>query len=87
MDDMEMAQFLYEFVTDKLNLPAERDGIKPETPLGIDGLQLESLAIVELSVLLEQRFGIAVPDEDLDRMSRFTVAELAAYVGGKRVTA
>lgn len=87
MNETMVEQFLFEFLKGKLNLPAERSQIKPETKLGIGGLQMESLAIVELAVNLEARFGIAVPDEDLDRISRFNVAELTAYLSGKQVTA
>jgi acyl carrier protein len=87
MNETKVEEFLFQFLKEKMNIPAERNQIKPETMLGVGGLQMESLAIVELAVNLEAEFGIVVPDEDLDRISRFKVAELTGYLSSKQVTA
>jgi acyl carrier protein len=45
-------------------------GIKPvqiDRDLRLDKLGLDSLAKIDLAVVAEDRFGIAIPDEDLER--------------------
>jgi acyl carrier protein len=79
----EVEQFLYVLLKEKMNMPVERDRIAPGTLLGSGGLELESLAIVEMAIHLEGRFHTPVPDEDLDRISRLNVGELADYLNGK----
>ena len=51
--------------------------------LHLDKLGLDSLAKIDLAVAAEDRFGIAIPDEDLERF--VTVGDLLDYV--HRVTA
>jgi acyl carrier protein len=78
---------LYDFVREKLNMPVEREMIARATPIGAGGLELESLSIVELSILAEGRFQTVVPDEDLDRVSRMNVSELTDYLNARLVKA
>jgi acyl carrier protein len=46
--------------------------------LHLDKLGLDSLAKIDLAVAAEDRFGIAIPDEDLERF--VTVGDLLVYV-------
>lgn len=65
---------LKKILVDDLKLP--KDGLDPHTSL--DEAGLDSLAVVELSVLLEERFGIQVSEGDLQ--SAVTLAQLAQLI-------
>jgi len=56
-------------------------GIQPPRPsrdLHLRELSLDSLSRIDLAVATEDRFGIAIPDEDLERF--VTVGDLLDYV-------
>jgi long-chain acyl-CoA synthetase len=68
-------------VIDLLVKKTGSDKIALEDHLGLD-LGLDSLALVELVAALEQRFNIAIKDEEFSRF--FTVAELIHYLEEKQ---
>ncbi len=64
---------------------AEQLGVKPEevTPEAsfIDDLGADSLDTVELVMALEEEFGIEIPDEDAEKMTK--VADAIKYIEEK----
>lgn len=48
---------------------------------------LDSMALMQLILILEREFGIAITPEDLSREKFATLANLAAFVAGKQTTA
>ena len=64
---------------------AEQLGVKPEevTPEAsfIDDLGADSLDTVELVMALEEEFGIEIPDEDAEKMTK--VADSIKYIEEK----
>jgi acyl carrier protein len=62
---------LLESITGFHPAPISRD-------LHLDKLGLDSLAKIDLAVAAEDRFGIAIPDEDLERF--VSVGDLLDYV-------
>jgi acyl carrier protein len=54
-----------------------------ETDLGPAGLDLESLAVAELAVLVEDRFGVKFTDEDAEQLALMTLDEFTAEVAGR----
>ena len=64
---------------------AEQLGVKPDevTPEAsfIDDLGADSLDTVELVMALEEEFGIEIPDEDAEKMSK--VSEAIKYIESK----
>jgi len=64
---------------------AEQLGVKPEevTPDAsfIDDLGADSLDTVELVMALEEEFGIEIPDEDAEKMSK--VSDAMKYIEEK----
>ncbi|MEW6387183.1 MAG: AMP-binding protein [Thermodesulfobacteriota bacterium] len=68
-------------IIDLLAKKTGSDKIALEDHLGLD-LGLDSLALVELVAALEQRFHIAIKDEEFSRF--FTVAELIRYLEEKQ---
>lgn len=51
-----------------------------ETDLGPAGLDLESLAVAELAVLVEDHFGVKFSDEDAAELALMTLDEFTAEV-------
>jgi acyl carrier protein len=54
-----------------------------DTDLGPAGLDLESLAVAELAVLVEDKFGVTFTDEDAERLALMTLDEFTAEVAGR----
>lgn len=61
--------------------PEARKALSPAAELSAD-LGLDSLDVLELTVLVEDAFGVAIPDEDLEGVT--TVADLVAVVDAAR---
>ena len=62
------------------NLSCELDKVTMEADLA-DDLGADSLAAVELSMALEDEFGVAIDDEDLPKLK--TVGDLANYISAR----
>jgi acyl carrier protein len=64
---------------------AEQLGVKPEEVTSdasfIDDLGADSLDTVELVMALEEEFGIEIPDEDAEKMSK--VSDAVKYIEEK----
>ena len=64
---------------------AEQLGVKPEEVTAdasfIDDLGADSLDTVELVMALEEEFGIEIPDEDAEKMSK--VSDAIKYIEEK----
>jgi acyl carrier protein len=57
-----------------------------DTKLGPAGLGLESLAIADLAVQAEDRYGVRLTDDDVERLALMTLDEFAADIA-QRVAA
>ena len=62
-------------------LSCEADQITPETNLYED-LEADSLEAVELSMALEEAFGVGIADEYMTQVK--TVADIVNYLSGKK---
>lgn len=51
-----------------------------DTDLGPAGLDLESLAVADLAVQVEDKFGVKFTDEDTEQLALMTLDEFAAEV-------
>ena len=58
-------------------LVIEEDSITPESEIIAD-LNADSLAVVEMLMEIEEKFGVNVPDEDVPNLK--TVQDIADYV-------
>jgi acyl carrier protein len=76
MED-EVRQFVVEAVQ-AMNYDVSE--VTGDTDLGPAGLDLESLAIAELAVQVEDRFGVEFTDEDTTELPLMTLDEFAAEV-------
>jgi acyl carrier protein len=61
-------------------------GVNGDTDLGPAGLDLESLAIADLAVQVEDRFGVKFTDDDTEQLALMTLDEFAREVA-KRIAA
>lgn len=62
-------------IAEQLVINAEE--IKPESNI-IDDLKADSLAVVEMLMAIEEKYGVNVPDEDVPNLK--TVQDIADYV-------
>jgi len=62
-------------------LVIDADSIKPESEIIAD-LKADSLAIVEMLMEIEEKFGVNVPDEDVANLK--TVQDIADYVANNQ---
>ena len=52
------------------------DGVDDDTPLGPAGVDLESLALAELAVRMEDRYGVTFDESELETVAAMTIGEL-----------
>jgi acyl carrier protein len=70
-------------VVDTLGVQDRADAIDAATPLLGHLPELDSLAVLELVVALEDRFAISVEDDDVTAEVFESLGTLAAFVEGK----
>jgi acyl carrier protein len=56
------------------------DAADTDSEFGPAGVDLDSLAVVELAVRIKDKYGVALTDDDLERLAIATIAEFAAEV-------
>jgi acyl carrier protein len=71
-------------VIETLGVEDRADSIVATTPLLGSLPELDSMAVLELVLALEERFDISLEDEDVSADIFETLASLAAFVAGKR---
>jgi acyl carrier protein len=88
MDERAILDELRDIIVKRLRFdPARVAGVTPETalPKGIDGsLGLDSLDFIELSIALEERFGVVVQEGDQVEANFATLGALARFVAASR---
>lgn len=78
---LEVAQLIVE----ALNLEIQATDIAPEAPLYGDGLGLDSIDILEISLVLSKRYGLQLRADDQDNPSFFSsLGSLTAYIASQR---
>lgn len=88
MDDAAILDELRDIIAKRLRFdPKAVATITPDTPLpkGIEGsLGLDSLDFIELSIALEERFGVVVQEGEDVQAHFVTLGALARFVRGAR---
>lgn len=73
----EVRSFVIEQLAD-MNYDVE--DVNDETTLGPTGLDLESLALADLAVRVEDRYGLKFADDESEKLALMTVGEFTATV-------
>jgi len=72
-------------LVEALNLDIAPDTIDPEAPLYGEGLGLDSIDILEVALVVSQRYGFQTRSDADDNVRIFTsLARLAAHIGAHR---
>ncbi|WP_371666590.1 acyl carrier protein [Streptomyces sp. NBC_00289] len=81
-----MSVLTSKFLLDALqSLNYDVDGVSDETPLGPDGLDLESLTLAEVLMLIEEQFGVHVDEDETERLAGLTVGEFVSALTARSV--
>ena len=76
-----MAHEIRQFVVDSLSeMNYDVEGIDDDTMLGPAGADLESLALAELTVRVEDRYGVRFSEDEAEELAGMTVGEFCAAV-------
>ncbi|EEP70044.1 hypothetical protein MCAG_00371 [Micromonospora sp. ATCC 39149] len=62
------------------------DGIDDDTTLGPAGVDLESLALADLAVRVEDRYGLKFADDESEKLALMTVGEFTTMVADRVAT-
>jgi acyl carrier protein len=85
MDQDPLRNELRKLIVEELDLRDRTPGsIDPEAPLFGEGLGLDSLDALQLAVAVEERFGVAIPEDDEAKAIFASVSTLAAHIAAKR---
>jgi acyl carrier protein len=76
---------LAELIVDALNLETAAADIDPEAPLYGDGLGLDSIDVLEMSLAISKAYGVQLRSDDPDNGKIFqSLRSLSAYVQARR---
>ncbi|MDO3705273.1 acyl carrier protein [Micromonospora sp. C28SCA-DRY-2] len=72
------------FVIEQLaDMNYDVEGIDDDTTLGPSGVDLESLALADLAVRVEDRYGLKFADDESEQLALMTVGEFTALVADR----
>lgn len=73
-------------LVEALNLEIPADSIDPQAPLYGEGLGLDSIDILEVALVVSQRYGFQLRSDDEDNIRIFTsLASLTEHITAHRV--
>jgi acyl carrier protein len=74
-------------LVEALNLETAPEAIDPQAPLYGEGLGLDSIDILEVALVVSQRYGFQLRSDDEDNVRIFaSLASLAEHIGAHRQT-
>jgi acyl carrier protein len=76
----EIRQFLLESLTE---MKYSTDDVDGDTVLGPAGVDLESLALAELAMRVEDRFGVRFDEDEAETFAAMTVSEFCVAVANR----
>lgn len=72
------------FVVEQLaDMNYDVEGLDDDTTLGPSGVDLESLALADLSVRVEDRYGLTFADDESEQLALMTVGEFITMVANR----
>ena len=73
-----------ELLATGLRLDLAPSDIPDDSPIFGDGLGLDSIDALELVVLVEERFHVSIPDEEVGRQAFASVSALVEFIRNER---
>ena len=78
---LEVAQLIVE----ALNMEIQAADIEPDAPLYGDGLGLDSIDVLEISLVISKRYGLQLRADDQDNQRFFSsLSSLTTYIASQR---
>jgi acyl carrier protein len=86
MQSSDLKREIKQLLVSELNLAGrDPDGIEDDAPLfGSGGLGLDSLDALQIAMLVEEKFGVRVPEGDEARPIFRSVGSLSEFIGKER---
>ena len=85
-DQTDLQREVAALLVEALNLDIAADTIDPQAPLYGEGLGLDSIDILEVALVVSQRYGFQLRSDDEDNVRIFTsLASLADHIAANRV--
>jgi acyl carrier protein len=85
MDATQFEQEVAALVVEALNLDVKPEEIDPAAPLFGDGLGLDSIDVLEISLVVSKKYGVQLKADDQDNTKTFSsLRALAAYIAQHR---
>ena len=85
MDPGALKAEVKELLVGGLRLETPAADIQDDAPIFGEGLGLDSIDALELVVLVEERFGVSIPDEDVGKEAFASVNALVDFILRQRV--
>jgi len=84
--NIELQREVAALLVESLNLDIAPESIDPQAPLYGDGLGLDSIDILEVALVVSQRYGFQLRSDDQDNVRIFTsLASLTEHIAAHRV--
>ena len=81
MDRNELKMQLKHLLVEGLKLDSVRpESIRDAEPIFVEGLGLDSIDALELVVLVEEKFHVVIPDEEVGKLAFASIDALADYI-------
>jgi acyl carrier protein len=81
MERNEMKRSLKVLLVEGLKLENKRpEDIEDSAPIFVEGLGLDSIDALELVVLVEERFHVTIPDEEVGKSAFASIDALADFI-------
>jgi acyl carrier protein len=84
MDRTALRSEVKELLTSGLRLDVSPTDIPDDSPIFGEGLGLDSIDALELVVLVEERFHVSIPDEEVGRRAFASVNALVEFIAEER---
>lgn len=84
MDREQLRVAVKELLVSGLRLDRDPTTIADDAPIFGEGLGLDSIDALELVVLVEERFQVGIPDEEIGKRAFASVDALVAFIAAER---
>jgi acyl carrier protein len=82
--ESEIRSYVLEVITKVMNIEVDV-AVDDNMPIGPAGIDLDSLSFMELIANVEKKYGIKVPDDDMETLSNGTLGMVVAYIAQHRL--